>query len=102
MTILNITFHVHVTVRRAFTNWLCDTWVPAARSAGMHTPRLARVVGGDDPDGMSLAFEMAAPTLSVARQWFEGSEAHALRLEISRNWGQQVVFFATYLQTENL
>lgn len=97
MTLLNITFHVACPLKNEFLQWARTQWIPAAEKSGLSSPRLSRVLGGDDPDGISFALEMSAPTLAVARAWFNGTEATALCNAALRQWHQRVLFFATYL-----
>jgi hypothetical protein len=97
MVVLNTTFHVHCTVQRAFVEWLRNEYQVAALATGYLTdPQLARVMGGDDPDGISFAYQLKAPTLADAKRWHDG-EAATLRLDMVSRWGQKALFFTTYL-----
>jgi hypothetical protein len=97
MVLLNTTFHVHVTVQKAFVEWLRQEYQSAALATGFLTePQLARVMGGDDPDGTSFAYQLKAPTLAQAKRWHD-ADAAALRNKITQQWGQKVLFFTTYL-----
>jgi hypothetical protein len=97
MILLNTTFHVHVTVQKAFVEWLREEYQSAALATGYLTePQLARVLGGDDPEGMSFAFQLKAPSLGEAKRWHD-AEAAKLREDITKRWGQKVLFFTTYL-----
>lgn len=97
MVLLNTTFHVHVTVQKAFVEWLRQEYQSAALATGFLTePQLARVMGGDDPDGISFAYQLKAPTLGEAKRWHD-AEAATLRNEMAKRWGQKVLFFTTYL-----
>jgi hypothetical protein len=97
MVILNTTFHVHVTVQKAFVEWLRQNYETAALATGFLTePQLARVMGGEDPNGTSFAYQLKAPTLAEAKRWHD-AEAAKLRGEMQARWGQKVLFFTTYL-----
>jgi hypothetical protein len=97
MVLLNTTFHVHCTVQKAFVEWLRQEYEKAALATGELTdPQLARVMGGEDPEGTSYAYQLKAPTLAVAKRWHD-AEAAKLRGDMQARWGQKVLFFTTYL-----
>jgi hypothetical protein len=97
MVLLNTTFHVHVTVQKAFIEWLRQEYQTAALATGYLTePQLARVMGGDDPEGISFAYQLKAPTLGDAKRWHDDAAA-TLRSDMTSRWGQKVLFFTTYL-----
>lgn len=97
MVLLNTTFHVHVTVQKAFVDWLREEYQAAALATGFLTePQLARVMGGDDPEGTSFAYQLKAPTLAHAKRWHD-ADAAKLRDDMTKRWGQKVLFFTTYL-----
>ena len=97
MVILNTTYHVHGTIYRDFVQWLKSDMLPAADKAGMHSPRVSRVLGGDDPEGISLAFEVSAPDLISAKQWQKSDELQALHSRMLSTWGHKALFFCTLL-----
>lgn len=97
MVILNTTYHVHCTIRRDFVQWLKSEVLPAAGMAGMHSARISRVLGGDDPDGVSIAFEVSAPDLVSAKQWQNSEQLKKLHIKMLATWGHKALFFCTLL-----
>lgn len=98
MILINTTFHVHCAIARDFVTWLKEVYIPEA--TGHHlisAPVLCRVLGGDDPDGISYAMQLACPNLKEARQWHD-NEGADLRARMLRRWGNKVLFFTTYLE----
>lgn len=97
MTLLNITYVIYCPLKNTFVDWLQTKWIPSARQAGLSQPRLARVLGGDDPDSVSLALEMTSPSVAVAQRFLHGAQAETLVKEMRKQWGQKVLHFATLL-----
>lgn len=95
MVIVNTTFHVDCRVSREFVAWLKNTYTASAPEE-LTSPQISRVMGGDDPDGISYAHQMTAPTLAAAKRWHDG-EAAQLRALCPRLFGGKTVFFTTYL-----
>ena len=89
---------VHCTVARAFVQWLRDFYVPQSLGhALIDKARVARVLGGNDPDAVSYAVQYECPSLADARRWHD-SEGAALRHDMHSRWGQKALFFTTYLE----
>lgn len=102
MIIINTTFHVHTSVRIAFKKWLGEVYVKAAMSTGLFSnPRLVRILGGEDPQGTDWALQLETPQLTEAVRWHDET-AMLLRDDMTARFGEKVLFFTTYLQTENL
>lgn len=102
MTILNTTFIVPCDLKRVFVDWLAEEYVtPALAEGGFVEPRLARVMGGSDPDTMSLALEMKCESLRTAKHWESDRGAHLMGQMIAK-FEKKVMFFTTFLQEEQL
>lgn len=102
MHIINTTFHVHKTVRSAFLSWLRTVYVEAATATGFLTnPSLTRVIGHDDPEGSNYALQLCCPSLREAVRWHDDT-AVLLRDDMKARFGEQVLFFTTYLEVIDL
>lgn len=100
MIAINTTFHIPCTLKRAFTDWLQEYYIPQSIASGCVTnPVVFRILGGSEesPDHMSMACQLTAPTLAQARNWHDGHAA-VLRSDMKRLWGNNVMFFTTYLE----
>lgn len=98
MVITNTTFHVPAHYKPHLVTWLRDVYAKSATESGHSEPRIARVMGGGEDDGMSIAFQTAASTLAEAKKWHDGP-GQDLRFELVRALGsEKVAFFTTYLQ----
>ena len=102
MILINTTFHVHVTVAAAFKAWLRDEYVPrSVAHEHIQGARIARVLGGEDPDGMTFAVQLECRTLAEARHWHD-NEGATLRGQMTARWGAKTLFFTTYLEVMDL
>lgn len=100
MIAINTTFHIPCSIKRAFTTWLQEYYIPQSIASGCVTnPVIFRILGGseDSPDHMSMACQLTAPSLAQARNWHDGHGA-VLRSDMKRLWGNNVMFFTTYLE----
>lgn len=99
MIIVNTTFHVPLRLKRILVDWLRSDYAVSAKGAGLTDDETARVLGGGDEEGVSIAFRVKADTLARARSWNEG-EADVLRRELLSRYGSNVAYFTTYLTEE--
>lgn len=98
MVIVNTTFHIPAQYKQQLVGWLRDTYAKSALENGHTDPRTARVMGGGEGDGISIAFQTGAESLAMAKEWHDGP-GNKLRLELIKAMGkEQVAYFTTYLQ----
>ena len=98
MIVINTTFHAQLTIAPDVKKWLAEVYIPGSlKHEHLSSARLARVLGGDDPDGISYAVQFECPTLAAAKHWHD-HEGADLRAQMLRRWGQRTLFFTTYLQ----
>lgn len=99
MFILNTTFHVPLRMKRQFVEWLKTEYSNSATKYGLIDAEIARVLGGEDEEGVSIAFRAKASTLSLAHKWNDGV-GDELRRRLVSQYGSNVAFFTTFLAIE--
>lgn len=100
MYLINTTFVLTRRIEPDFTAWLGGVYRPAAAATGIFSNmRLARVLNDDDPMTVTLAFEMQCESLSEAKRWHDTSAA-LLRGDMADRWGENALFFTSYLKIE--
>lgn len=99
MIILNTTFVVTRLLCDEFVKWLNEVYVPAALATGIFTThRIARVLKNEQHEVESLACELCCESLSEAVRWHDQT-AVLLRDDMTARWGENAMFFTTYLRT---
>lgn len=99
MTILNTTFFADDTMAQHLRLWLEQTYIPAARQAGIFTHiEAAHVTEPVEPGVKNIAVRCAGADLEQARQWHDNTAAE-IRNSLAAQCGQHVVWFTTYLET---
>lgn len=98
MTILNTTFHIHVSISDEFLRWVRETYFPSALKSGLLTdPVLARLLIQVQEDAEGYAVQLKATSSEDAAKWHDG-EGDRLRRELTARFGQRLVFFTTYME----
>lgn len=99
MIILNTTFFAEEALADALHGWIRETYLPAAREAGVFSDvEAVRILGQAEPGAVSFAVRCVAPDIDTARQWHD-NKAAAVRDALHGRWGQRVVWFSTYMET---
>ena len=98
MTILNTTFHVHISIAEEFCRWVRDTYFPAALASGLLSdPIFARLLLQVQEDAEGYAVQLHATDPETAARWHD-NEGDRLRRELTARFGQRLVFFTTYME----
>ena len=97
MVLLNTTFHVHTSVNDLFIDWVKTTYIPTAMNSGLFSaPLFTRIMMQVDPEAVSYAVQLQAPTHKEAETWHD-SIAAQLKDDLARRWGERVLHFSTYM-----
>lgn len=98
MTILNTTFHVHISIADDFLHWVREVYFPAAINSGLLSePVLARILIQVQEDAEGYAVQLKAADVDTAARWHD-SEGDRLRRELTARFGERLVFFTTYME----
>lgn len=96
--ILNTTFVTTRSIYPDFVNWLKEVYVPAAMATGLFVShRTARILTNDEPETVNIACELTCDSISECTRWNENT-ASLLREDMNGRWGENVLFFCTYLK----
>ena len=88
MTILNTTFIVADHLMEQFLAWARQAYMPALRDAGIfNAPTMAT----------SIAIQARCHALEEATRWHDETAA-LLKDDLTARFGQQVLFFTTYME----
>lgn len=89
---------MHKSVENEFLDWIRTRYSTALKQhGGMGHPTLARMLVQPDPDTVSYCFQMTAPDIAAAESWHDGNEASELRAGLTRQFGDRLVHFTTYM-----
>ncbi|MDE5626116.1 MAG: DUF4286 family protein [Muribaculaceae bacterium] len=98
MTILNTTFIVADHLMEQFLAWARQAYMPALRDAGIFTsPTMAKVLAKVEPGATSIAIQARCHALEEATRWHDETAA-LLKDDLTARFGQQVLFFTTYME----
>ncbi|MBD5365467.1 MAG: DUF4286 family protein [Muribaculaceae bacterium] len=97
--IRNTTFIVERGAIIQFAEWARHVFIEAARSSGrFHDITMARILTEVDPNAVSFAIQMKAPTLAVHDEWHR-DVATLLKDDIAARLGaERVLFFTTDME----
>lgn len=102
MILLNTTFYVHLSVKDAFLKWAADIYLPSAIASGLlNEPLCSRLLIEVQEGCEGYAVQMRASTIDDAVAWHDG-EGASLRADITRRFGERIVFFTTYMERVDL
>ena len=101
MIILNTTYYIHESIDADFRKWVSEIYFPSAINiGGLERPMLAKILT-DTQEGMSgYAVQLSADNKEIAELWHDNHAAD-LRGELSKLFGDKVLFFNTYMETIN-
>lgn len=98
MTILNTTFIVADHLMDQFLGWARQAYIPALREAGIFSdPTMAKVLAQVEPGATSIAIQARCGELSAVTRWHDETAA-LLKDDLTARFGQQVLFFTTYME----
>ncbi len=98
MLIYNTTYHCEKSCYDLFIKWVRSHYIPTALSCnGVQSPRIARICGGDDNEGISVSVQFDTPHLDALSSWYEKCGA-ALIQELEAKFDKQVAGFSTIME----
>lgn len=98
MILINTTFCVEPSVSDAWRNWIFDTYIPSAESAGygFRNPLVLRILAQND-GAESFAVQLQACDLVAAQMWID-REQQRLLADAYSAWGDKVLSFTTLME----
>ena len=70
MIVFNTTFHVEASIEQEFIDYMLQIYIPACTQSGILTlPRLARVHGEEEGEGLSFAMEFTTTDILSLEEW---------------------------------
>ena len=99
MIVYNTTFHVETEIQDEFVEYMLQRFIPACTKSGLLTsPRLARVYGGEEDEGVSFAIEFTAGDLQTLEKW-NTEESSLIFAPMFDKFKEKIAGFSTILQT---
>ena len=102
MLIYNTTYHCEQACYEEFLAWMRKEYIPVAMGhGGLVSPRISRIMGGDDAEGVSLSVQFETEGIDSLSSWYEAcGEALVARLE--DKFAQRVAGFSTIMERIDL
>lgn len=98
MIILNTSFHILSSLEREFTHWAKTVYIPAAKESGLFNDTLLiKILTEIDPEVSAFALQLKSDSLDDATRWHDETAA-ALKADLTKRWGKNVVYFTTYME----
>jgi len=101
MIVFNTTFHVDENIQEEFIEYILKEFIPMSTKSGLlKYPRLARVFGKDEDEGVSFAMEFQVDDIAVMEKWNAEESNRVFELLMDR-FKEKMVGFSTLMQTIN-
>ncbi len=101
MILLNTSFHLMADHEAEFMAWVNNTYLPAVADSGLFgQPLFLEITTQVDPRLKAFAVQLPAESLDKARQWHD-THAAKLKGELTARWGEEIVYFTTYMKSLN-
>ncbi|MEL6922957.1 MAG: DUF4286 family protein [Bacteroidota bacterium] len=98
MIVYNITSKIDHSVIDDWLQWMQDEHIPDVMATGLFSePRLCRVIGMDESEGLTYAMQFSCDSLSVMHR-YEVNFAKALRKKTQQRYGEKVLSFRTLME----
>lgn len=98
MLLLNTTFYVESSLADDFSNWICNTYIPAAMASGCVIAPIFSKLMIEVEEGMEgFAMQFQAESSQKASEWQDG-EGDRLRGEYAMLHPGKVLSFSTYME----
>lgn len=100
LVLVNTTFFLPQGLMEDFLKWFPQKYLDSAQNNGLQDGYCARVLDSPQPGVVGIAIAGTAPSLAVAQDWNDGP-AKSLRDTLTEKYGQEVVFFTSFLEILN-
>lgn len=98
MLIYNTTFHCERDCYNDFLDWLRTQYIPrAGQHGGVKEARLARIMGQDEAEGMSISLQFTTASIDTLSAWYEQCGALLVE-ELEKKFQQRVAGFSTIME----
>lgn len=99
MIIFNTTFHVEESIHNEFIEYMLQIYIPICTKSGLlNSPRLARIFGKEEDEGISYAMEFTAKDLFTFEKWNKEESGNIYTL-LMDNFKEKIIGFSTVMQT---
>ena len=101
MLIYNVTCKVSWPIHDAWVQWMKEKHIPEVMSKACFTEyRFARLLDIEEEEGPTYTIQYSAATRDNYERYID-LFAPALRKDITKNWGDQVIAFRTLMELVN-
>lgn len=102
MLIYNTTYHCDKSCYERFAAWLRTYYIPQVlKHQGVSQPRLARILGQDDNEGISISLQFTTTDFDTLSTWYERCGASLVE-QLEKDFKQEVVGFSTIMESIDL
>lgn len=102
MILYNVTVKIDVDTHAEWLGWMKTVHIPDVLSKGLFTEcRFMRLLGEDETDGFTYAFQYVAATMNDYRAYQE-QHAPALQADVKKHFEGKFVSFRTLLHIEEV
>jgi hypothetical protein len=99
MIVFNTTFHLEEDIHEEFIEYMLQKFIPMSTKSGLLTsPRLARVFGKEEDEGLSYAMEFSAGDLAALERW-NTDESQVVYAPLLEKFKEKLIGFSTVMQT---
>lgn len=99
MIVFNTTFHVEEDIHQEFVEYMLQHFIPMSTKSGLLTsPRLSRVFGKEEDEGLSFAMEFQVVDTFTLEQWNK-EESGVIYAPLLEKFKEKMVGFSTVMQT---
>ena len=99
MIVFNTTFHVDEAIQDDFIEYMVHVFIPmSTRSGLLSSPRLARIFGKEEDEGLSFAMEFEVADIVMMEKW-NAEESKYVFNPLMVMFKEKVIGFSTLMQT---
>ena len=99
MIVFNTTFHVEEDIQEDFIEYMLQEFIPASTKSGLlKFPRLARVFGKEEDEGLSFAMEFQVADVVMMEKW-NTEESNKVFAPLMDKFKEKMIGFSTLMQT---
>ena len=99
MIVFNTTFHIEEGIHEEFIEYMLQVFIPMSTKSGLLTsPRLARIFGKEDDEGLSFAMEFEVADIIAMEKW-NAEESNIVYAPLMERFKEKIIGFSTLMQT---